>query len=134
MEGVGAGDIEARNIVPGDYVVISCSDMEDRCALELPNVHGGYVFITKVKKISVRDIVVGGDQDVTITGYFLYNANKDITTSFLIEKKVQNMRMETWDILDVFTGSEDEMFELSDENIADIEASYRKMKEHDGAA
>ena len=127
-----AGNIEARNISPGDYVVILCTDPRDSCALGLPNMLGDYVFITRVVTVGWKDIVEGGDQEVYIKGHFLYNKNKDITKPLKERTKAVKMEMETWDIVDVFA-PEDEPFELTEDNIAAIEASVKDIQEHDDA-
>ena len=93
-----AGDIEARMIEVGDYIVILCSDPDDSCALDLPGLPGSYVFIAKVKSIKVQDIVVGGDQDVTIMGHFLFNPTKSITDPLCDQRRPTRMVLETWDI------------------------------------
>jgi hypothetical protein len=127
-----AGNIEARNISPGDYVVILCTDPRDSCALGLPNTPGDYVFITRVVTVGWKDIVEGGDQEVYIKGHFLYNKNKDITKPLKERTKAVKMEMETWDIVDVFA-AEEEPFELTEDNIAAIEASVKDIQEHDDA-
>ena len=128
-----AGDIEARNISPGDYVVIMCTNTRDSCALQLPEMPGNHVFITRVVNVKWKDIVEGGDQEVDIKGYFLYNAQKDITKPLKERTKAITMGMETWDIVEVFA-AEEGPFELSEENIAAIEASMKDIQEHDNAA
>ena len=130
---LGAGDIEAKNITPGDFVVILCTDPDDKCALALQGLPGSYVFITKVKKITVKDIVVGGDQDVTIVGHFFYNDTKNITEPMKMKKKTERMKLETWDIVDVYEAEENEELELTEDNIVDIEESVKKILEHDEA-
>lgn len=127
-----AGDIEARNISPGDFMVILCSDPGDACALSLPGLPESYVFIVKAKTIKVEDIVVGGDQDVTIMGNFFFNYSKTITDPLRMQKKPTRMRLETWDIVDVYAGETDKPV-ITPENIADIEATMRAIQEHDNA-
>jgi hypothetical protein len=125
-----AGDIEARHINPGDFMVILCSDPGDSCALALPGLPDAYVFIAKVKKITVKDIVEGGDQDVTIMGHFFFNYTKTITSPLRMQKKTTRMLLETWDIVDVFAGDAEGLM-ITPENIADIEATMRQIQEHD---
>lgn len=124
-----AGDVEARNISIGDFVVILCTNPRDACALALPNIPDAYVFIVKVTEISVTDIVVGGDQDIDITGNFFFNKTKDITKPLNMRARPIRMLLETWDIVDVFDGTDP--IDITPANIRAIEISVHDIHVHD---
>lgn len=103
-----AGDVEAKNISVGDYVVIKCSNPQDVCALHLPDISDENVCVWVVKVISVKvtDIVPGGDQRVWLRGRFYRNPQKDIQFPVFAQRSFP-IKCETWDILNVYEGTPD---------------------------
>lgn len=122
-----AGDIEARSIEKGNYVVITCMVPNDKCALVLPHISPteACVWIVKVNAIKVSDIVPGGDQKVTIRGPLLYNKEKQINMPFSVTTKSYTMCVETLNIIEVYEDAN--LTSLTDANITHLEAVMQEV-------
>lgn len=128
-----AGDVEAKNIEVGDYVVMKCSDTRDSCALELPGMPRDDVFVWICKVVSVKVEEVeeggGGDQIVRLRGKFFKNRGKDIRDQLVLVPKVSGVVCNTWDLLNVYDGGSD--FVLTGEDIETLRQIMMQILAHE---
>ena len=118
----GSGDedeaIEAEtrpccaDIEPGDHVVILCKDARDACALKLPNFEA-YVWIARAEKGMKRS----GD----FKGKFYRNIDKKLDGALVMRDKAEVVRIVDDSIVHIFGAEPDVDFELTVENIMEIE-------------
>lgn len=122
-----AGDIEARAIEAGNYVVVTCRVPRDSCALRLPNISpdDACVWIVKVNAVSFTDIVPGGDQRIVMRGPLLYNSTKDISKPFAVTRKSYTMTVETINVLEVYEDAN--LTTLTAVDITHLEAVMRAV-------
>lgn len=108
--------LHIEDIQPNDHIVIYCVDTRDPCRLKLPN-SDNYVWIAKASgKVNSRG---------KFTGIFYANTSHDITKSI----KPRTGQKETITITDdavvwIFAADEDAAFELTPENIKEIETRW----------
>jgi hypothetical protein len=123
-----AGSIEAKNISPGDIVVIKASNPSDVCAFMLPGVDA-HVWVAKAVSLKVKDLVPGGDQQIRFRGMFFFNTTKDLTATMKMRSRAETISFGTWDILDVFERDEVVTFTLDD--VANLEVTMKQILERE---
>ena len=116
---IDSDDYNFATILHHDHVVIYCKDANDSCALKLPNIDE-YVWVIKVVTVKEKKRAVTAD----ITGWFYKNNEKDITKPLIMRKKPGPTINITEDAIVKVYAADDEDFELTEENIKDIEGRW----------
>lgn len=119
--------VDLSQIKKGNFVVIVCSDPSDKCALELPNMPGHWVFIgkvTNISKVKVKKSRTTGKpgKAVDIRAKFLMNAGKDLAGKLEFKGKVETIELRETSVIDVYKDRHLDGMCLTAENIEFIES------------
>ena len=105
------------DIEKGDHVVILCADSKDACALRLPNIDK-YVWVGKADRGMKRSGEFKGKL------YRDANGKKRLDGSLVMKKDSETIEIIDDSVVHIFAAEPGVKFELSEENINEIEARF----------
>jgi hypothetical protein len=120
--------VDLSQIKKGNFVVIVCTDPSDKCALELPNMPGHWVFIGKVTNVGVLKVKKSRTtgkpgKAVDIRAKFMMNVTKDLAGLLEFKKgHTETIELRETSVIDVYSDKHLVGMRLTAENIEFIES------------